>query len=218
MSDMRRLMMMFTRPVDSGGGGDDPTPPTPILPYDAEVEYLESSGTQYIDTGFVPDDSSGVYIRAYCKTSGGNHIVVGTRQSSSDTRWWINFSSGLEISWNTWIAYSISYTNTWVEVENNFLNSRLGKIDGVTKRTSYPTLASITYPVYIFTANLYGNPRTYPYTGRVSSVKISRGNNIVMDLIPVRKNGMGYMYDKVSGELFGNSGTGTFTYGNDVTT
>ena len=24
------------------------------LPYDAEVEYLESTGTQYIDTGWLP--------------------------------------------------------------------------------------------------------------------------------------------------------------------
>ena len=186
------------------------------LPYDAEIEYLESTGTQYINTGFVPNDSSGLYVRAYCKTSGGNHIVVGARQSSGDTRWQINFSSGLEISWNTWIGYSMSYTNVWVEVENNFLNSRLGKIDGVTKRTSYPTLASITYPAYIFTANLYGNTSNY-YIGRISNVKISQGDKIVMDLIPVRKDEVGYMYDKISGELFGNSGTGNFILGNDIT-
>ena len=30
--------------------------PTPPLPYDAEVEYLESTGTQYIDTGVIIDD------------------------------------------------------------------------------------------------------------------------------------------------------------------
>lgn len=31
MSDMRRMMMMFTRPVDSGGGGDEPTPEPPYV-------------------------------------------------------------------------------------------------------------------------------------------------------------------------------------------
>ena len=41
---------------------------------------------------------------------------------------------------------------------------------------------------------------------------------LVHDFISVRKNGVGYLYDKVSGRLFGNSGSGTFTYGNDVTT
>ena len=184
-------------------------------PYDSKVEYLESTGTQYINTGFVPDDNSGLYVKAYCKTSGGNHVVVGARQSSGDTRWWINFSNRLEISWNTWIGYNMSYTNVWVEVENNFLNSRLGKIDGVTKRTSYPTLENFTYPAYIFSGNSYGNQSTY-YTGRVSSVKMSRGNKIVMNLIPVRIGTTGYMYDTVSKRLFGNSGTGEFVLGPDV--
>lgn len=34
-----------------------------------------------------------------------------------------------------------------------------------------------------------------------------------LDLIPVRKNGKGYMYDRISGELFG---TGDFIVGPDV--
>lgn len=37
-----------------------------------------------------------------------------------------------------------------------------------------------------------------------------------MDLISVRVGQVGYMYDKVSGQLFGNAGTGTFVLGNKV--
>jgi len=40
---------------------------------------------------------------------------------------------------------------------------------------------------------------------------------VVVDFIPVRKEGVGYMYDKVSRQLFGNSGTGNFILGNDKT-
>ena len=36
-----------------------------------------------------------------------------------------------------------------------------------------------------------------------------------LDLIPVRKGNIGYLYDKVSGKLFANQGTGTFTLGPD---
>ena len=35
-------------------------------------------------------------------------------------------------------------------------------------------------------------------------------------MIPVRVGQVGYMYDKVSRELFGNQGSGNFTLGNDV--
>lgn len=41
-------------------------------------------------------------------------------------------------------------------------------------------------------------------------------NNLIMDLIPVRIGDIGYMYDKVSGKLFGNEGTGEFILGPDV--
>ena len=37
-----------------------------------------------------------------------------------------------------------------------------------------------------------------------------------MNLIPVRCGTTGYMYDSVSGTLFGNAGTGDFIVGTDV--
>ena len=42
-------------------------------------------------------------------------------------------------------------------------------------------------------------------------------DNLMADFIPVRVGDVGYMYDRVSGELFGNSGTGAFIIGPDKT-
>ena len=39
---------------------------------------------------------------------------------------------------------------------------------------------------------------------------------LVRDFIPVRVGQVGYMYDRVSGQLFGNAGTGAFIVGPDV--
>jgi hypothetical protein len=51
----------------------------------------------------------------------------------------------------------------------------------------------------------------------MKSVEMYNGSTLVRSYIPVRKNGVGYLYDRVSGELFGNANsTGAFTYGNDV--
>ena len=36
-------------------------------------------------------------------------------------------------------------------------------------------------------------------------------------MIPVRKGNVGYMFDRVSGKLFGNKGTGAFVIGPDIT-
>jgi len=37
-------------------------------------------------------------------------------------------------------------------------------------------------------------------------------------MIPVRIGNIGYMFDKVTGKMFGNSGTGNFVLGPDINT
>jgi hypothetical protein len=48
------------------------------------------------------------------------------------------------------------------------------------------------------------------------SCKFMRGDELLRDFIPVRKGNIGYMYDRVSGQLFGNQGTGEFVLGPDL--
>ena len=178
-------------------------------------DYIQSSGTQYINTGFIPDNTSGIKMEAYCTTSGSNYQVVGCRQDSGNSRWWINFSSTLELSWNTWEGTVNDYTNRWVVIEHNYLNSRLGKIDGVTKRTNYPTLSNITYPAYLFSSNNQGNVGS-SYVGRIKYIQITKGNSIIHNYIPCSYNGTPGMWDSVEGKFYGNDGTGTFTLGNKI--
>jgi hypothetical protein len=52
---------------------------------------------------------------------------------------------------------------------------------------------------------------------RVERFKITENNYLLYDFIPVRIGTTGYMYDKVSGQLFGNAGTGSFILGPDKT-
>jgi hypothetical protein len=67
----------------------------------------------------------------------------------------------------------------------------------------------------------YANSSTVPPTslgiGRIASFSVTDAatGEKIQDLIPVRKDGVGYMYDKVSGNLLGNSGTGDFVIGPD---
>ena len=65
-----------------------------------------------------------------------------------------------------------------------------------------------------------GNTTTnhYPSKGKISYCKLYDNNILVRDLIPVRIGAVGYFYDRVSGQLFGNSGTGAFVIGPDKTT
>ena len=47
------------------------------LPYDAELEYLESTGTQYIDTGVVPTNTTGCFIRCTFCADNSTEVTDG---------------------------------------------------------------------------------------------------------------------------------------------
>lgn len=51
---------------------------------------------------------------------------------------------------------------------------------------------------------------------KIYHCKINKNGKLILDLIPVRKGNEGFMYDKVSGKLFGNSGTGKFILGPNI--
>ena len=67
--------------------------------------------------------------------------------------------------------------------------------------------------------NIFGSPKlsiTYFSSCKFHYLKF-RGRDGLLDCIPVRVGDIGYLYDRVSGELFGNSGTGAFIVGPDKT-
>ena len=185
------------------GGGVAP------LPYDAEVEYLESSGTQYINTGIIANPSTiirtklmnlstTVYAILGYERNGNNRFAVHNYRSSC----YLVFL-GAEI-----MASGKLYANTLYEYE--FGNFYIKDI---------PTgnvLASTTQTENTATDYIYLNGN-YPSKNRFYYFQAYDGNTLILDLIPVRVGQVGYMYDKISGRLFGNSGTGDFILGNDKT-
>ena len=68
-----------------------------------------------------------------------------------------------------------------------------------------------TYNMYLFSRNFEGEAQPCA-NARIYGFTISDR----MDLIPVRVGNVGYMFDRVSGTLFGNDGTGDFIVGADV--
>lgn len=56
-----------------------------------------------------------------------------------------------------------------------------------------------------------------PAKGRIYWLHFYKNGELYFDLVPVRdESGIGYMYDLVSGELFGNNGTGSLIVGPDL--
>ena len=187
-----------------------------------EVEYLQSSGTQYIETGIIPDSNTGIYLKA-SQSGNADNYAVGLRNSSGNTRWCIGRSgNGWYWGYGSYDSNVTSYLSKYaniVECKLNYLNDSKWNAIGDNN-----TSAELTLPTLSFTPSynirLFGSDgvsASYStYAGKIYAVKISQDSNIVMDLIPVRIGQIGYMYDKVSNKLFGNSGTESFTLGPDI--
>ncbi|MBQ8112652.1 MAG: hypothetical protein IJ146_05535 [Kiritimatiellae bacterium] len=189
-------------------------------PYDAQVEYLEapvnSAGkVPYINTGLMPADDMGVLLRVAAMRATADTTVCGALESLSGTDWgWyigFNGGSGGYLRWNangnpgTRFNYS---ANSVYDIYFNYFNDRgrrLHEVDG-TYSFSLPIdqewPSGATKPIYLFA---YDNKGTPGNTGnaRIYSAQFTKGDAVVMDLVPVRKDGVGYMYDKVTGALLG---------------
>ena len=206
MSKFRRQLMMASLV--------EPVPPTPPLPYDAEVEYLESTGTQYIDTGITPAANLSFSVTYQNSNSGGTTPgygnVFGARYASQDNEYQVSqYSSGTVSigTRNNNLGFN-STSKTTIE----FNGSNTVTINGgTTKTVTTSAITKNTGSIILFGIR-NGGTVSQLQAGKIYAVSFGS----VRDYIPVRVGQVGYMYDRVSGQLFGNAGTGDFILGNDV--
>lgn len=188
----------------------------PVLPYDAEVEYLQSAGTQWIETDYYPNDATVIQAKYLCnKKEKAPFAVRWSGASTYDT-----FGAYVASTSRATIYYGRFSDNKYANINVSSASAielTIGlnqiKLNANTANITRDSFTS-TYPLFLFCMNNEGLA-SMGAPMLLYSLTITEGANTIMDLIPVRKSGVGYMYDKVSGNLFGNDGSGSFTYGND---
>ena len=194
-----------------------------ILPYDAEVEWLESNGEQYVLTNYIPRNVDRIIAKyiLYQENYTGNSIFASKFGNWNDyPNYWVylkaigNYQIWAFSEYNQ-STFSIAYGSVSV-CDLDMLN----KVIAVYKEGNAPTYASIEVgvesknqpPIQLFPKGQKNLART-----RIMKFEVIRNGEKVADIIAVRKDGVGYMYDRVSGQLFGNQGTGAFIIGPDKT-
>lgn len=194
------------------------------LPYDAEVEYLKASGTQWIDTGitgtinvdfemqFKMDGTNAYYNAIGDRLSASSRLYSLVMSNSSSSGFASFFTAGdsnnalnIAKSYRTYNVVTYRKTGLNIYVDNSLAGTL----------PSSPTFTT-PYTIVLFGCRSDGVIASqYNLNGKIYWCKLLDNNVPVRDMIPVRKNGVGYMYDKISKQLFGNAGTGDFTIGPD---
>lgn len=187
------------------------------LPADfTELEYLESSGTQYIDTGIVPQTDTRLFLDCErLATLAGMNSIFGCR----------NTVSGKTDHYDAYFSYATPETvgfRPYKQLTFNFPSGRFtaaftGSIVEITgnEPASYSPTGTVetSNSLYLLSIN-YG-------TGRISQLSVFKVYEFVLaspertllNLVPVLDaDGTPCMYDKASKTCFYNNGTGTFGY------
>lgn len=182
-------------------------------------EYLESTGTQYIDTGYYATNTSGINID-YAYSASGNAGLCGIFQGQAprtDTLF-VTTLSGQTSTEIYLISQGAEATNnippgigTKHNAKINYLNDGKLIIDNGRQWNNGTNGVVSSRTIKLFCRDNGGN---LAYTNaRIYMCLISEGGNIVRNFIPcLDNNNVPCMYDVITKQTYYNAGTGDFAY------
>lgn len=179
------------------------------------VSYIQSSGTQYIDTGIksASDLKINVTIQYF---SGSSGLLYG-----GGIGWENQYIQG-ECDTSSYFAYGNRTANfnqqpTNGAIYNVIQDKNVIYLNDVNKLNLAAATFSTNYNIYLFTFNRSGEVGEFG-SYKLKECKIYKSNVLVRQFIPCYRksdNVIG-LYDIVGNTFYTNSGTGDFTKGIDI--
>ena len=173
------------------------------------LQYIESTGTQYINTNIY--GAAGLSVFLIAQGTGDRGIIFSFDQDYSGSYVGDNgtsfFSNGI-------FSETQSLTKTNIETYWETNGSKLKQttiINGVTK--TYSNYSRTPHKITIFKGADWADANSY-WAGKIFSFIIKRNGSVILNLIPAKNsdNVVG-MWDTVSKTFFTNAGTGSFIAG-----
>ena len=183
-----------------------------------QLEYIESAGLQYIDTGFVPNQDTRVVAEFESLIATGGFPVFGSRQSGSSK----TYTFGTTGANNCWLSgYNNSSVNSGKKEDmmRHIVdkNKAVCYLDGVVIATS--TYANFASPGTLWIFRFYSGDGDNAVYGKLKmyACKVYDNGILVRDLLPCKiTSGMVGLYDIVGAKFYENKGSGAFTAGPEV--
>ena len=213
------------------------------IPGYQRLEYLQSSGTQWIDLGYMHDQNTVVDMQVQftdLPASGGYYAYFGARDSGVDATekkkafgGWLNNSSGTTYFRASFTDSASNYTglkvNTSSVYDLHFNKSGACTVTNLTSGGAKHTIGtgngqtgSLGQNDHLFgfrqRNTSSGNPwvnNPFPSSLKVFYFRAYSGTTLIRDLVPVRRmsDKVLGMYDIENGTFYVNAGSGSFTAG-----
>ena len=178
------------------------------------LEYIQSSGTQYIDTGFKPNQDTSVFATAKITDVSSYPSIFGARNKNTQMYWMYNNGNGaISTSFVVKInSTEYSLSSAFGEKQTYSIDSGIAKVGESNVNVSMGTFQS-SYNLYLFGTDNVGSLQ-YPAKMKLYSCQIYDNGTLVRDFVPCQKpDGTIGLWDDVNSLFYGNAGTGTFTAG-----
>lgn len=183
-----------------------------------QVEYIQSTGTQYIDTGYIPDNNTSVEIQVELQSlhsdTGSNKGIFGTRTTATSN------SFSLICGGNNllYTAYGTTNAQLTMELSKDVLytfkkQKNATIVNGETIATIPAKTFTSPYNLVLFAVRNGNEVPEFHCSMKLYYCKIWDGDLLIRDYIPVLdKNETACLYDKVEGKYYYNQGTEAFLY------
>lgn len=174
------------------------------------VAGLKSTGTQYVDLGFIPNNNTRVVAEVSIEDITDDHMIFGAGYGSGNTAYEAYiWNSGVQNNFNNDYGYATPiYGNRKFTLDKDKNKMTLTWKNGSTS-TNTTSYTEFTAP---FSLYLWGLHRSAPYPGKggttIYSCKVYDNGELIMDLVPCYRssdNKTG-VYDKLHKVFYPNLG------------
>lgn len=179
------------------------------------LTHIESTGTQYIDSGFKPNQDTRVVMDFRLNSDTSEQTPLHARRAAGEDTY------GLFLMGTAWtVDYGTirtSFPVSFSATERLLLdfNKSVVTLNGSVLRLESQTF-SAPVNLAIFARNTNGTINNYAI-GQIYSCQIYDNDVLVRDYVPCENpDGIVGLYDAVNGVFYGNSGSGTFIPGDVV--
>ncbi len=184
------------------------------------VEYIESTGTQYIDTGYIANQNTRIKCKYQITGFKGDYDTLFSDFTNIQysPRYELDYMNLQLIKWGgQYTTYGTALSSSGIvilEVNNGtFTFTENGET--TTQVIGADTEFSSPYSILLFCNRYYKNVSQYELAtcckARIYYFRIYEGETLVRDFVPaVDENGVICLYDNVTKAYFYNQGTGGF--------
>ena len=187
-----------------------------------QVEFIESTGTQYINAGVLINENSKVLLDISFNSTTSGDYVNGISGNFTNGRFAVGNGYGND---NVGFYFGIANENLWVGTKDTNRHKFLIDMPNLTYGidNNFYSKSSYTYPTfennyfYLFARNQRNSIGNYCLQ-KLYSCQFYENNNLIRNFIPCYRksdNVIG-LFDTVNQVFYTNAGTGTFSKGADT--